>query len=309
MEVVANPIKQDGAVEDLFTRVDGLRIHYRRAGSGRPLLLVHGLVGSARNWNRNIEDLARGATVYAIDLPNMGESDRLAGLDSSLEASADRLARWMDTIGLDEADVAGHSHGGAVAMMLAARHPHRVDKLMLFAPANPYCDLSREIVRFYKTRIGYCLANLIPRLPAFVQLTGLRYVYGNPARVRMEVLKGYTAGLATPGTVDHVLGIVRRWYIDMELLRSELSKLIDRPTLLIWGDRDRTVGLSSARQLHKLLPQSKLLIVPGAGHIPFEEDPEVCNRAMRQWLSTPATAALASAVRTRKAVLRTLEAI
>ena len=304
----ANAI-QHGGVEDLFVLVDGLRIHYRRAGSGRPLLLVHGLVGSARNWNLNIEELAREATVYAIDLPNMGESDRLPGLDSGLEASADRLARWMDVMGIEEANVAGHSHGGAVAMMLAARHPQRVDKLMLFAPANPYCDRSREIVRFYTTRVGYWLANLIPRLPAFIQLTGLKYVYGNPARVRMDALKGYTAGLATPGTVDHVLGIVRRWYIDMESLRSALPKLRDRPALLVWGDRDRTVGLSSARQLHKVLPLSKLVTIPGAGHIAFEESPEICNQAMQKWLSTPVQAVATARAGRRKRALRRLEAI
>src|SRR6202012_5029277 len=88
-------------VEDLFVLVDDLRIHYRRTGSGRPLLLIHGLVGSAMNWNRNIQELGRDATVYAIDLPNMGESDRHRGLDAGLEASADRLARWMDAVGLE----------------------------------------------------------------------------------------------------------------------------------------------------------------------------------------------------------------
>ena len=305
---VSSTMKSD-SVEDSFVLVDNLRVHYRRAGSGRPLLLIHGLVGSAMNWNRNIQELGRDATVYAIDLPNMGESDRRRGLDAGLEASADRLARWLDAVGLEEVDVAGHSHGGAIAMMLAARHPNRVGKLMLFAPANPYCDLSREIVRFYTTRIGSWLANLIPRLPALVQLNGLKYVYGNPSRVRMDALRGYTAGLSTPGTVEHVLGIVRHWYVDMESLRSALDTLIDRPMLLVWGDRDRTVGMSSARQLHHLLPHSKLIIVPGAGHIAFEEEPEFCNQAMRQWLLTPAAPAASTPARSRQQGVLTLETI
>src|SRR5207245_5106801 len=106
--------------------------------SGRPLLLIHGLVGSARNWRQNIEELSGSATVYAIDLLNMGQSARVPGLDATLEATADYLARWMDAVGLAEVDVAGHSHGGAIAMLLAAHHPQRVGKLILFAPANPF---------------------------------------------------------------------------------------------------------------------------------------------------------------------------
>src|SRR6202453_2433255 len=115
-----------------------MKVHYQRAGSGRPLLLLHGLVGSAKNWRRNIDFLSQDSDVYAIDLFNMGESERVPGLDAGLEATADRLATYMDAIGLDEADIAAHSHGGSVAMMLAARHPERVGRLILFAPANPF---------------------------------------------------------------------------------------------------------------------------------------------------------------------------
>jgi 4,5:9,10-diseco-3-hydroxy-5,9,17-trioxoandrosta-1(10),2-diene-4-oate hydrolase len=272
-------------VEDLFVQVDGVRVHYRRAGSGPPLLLIHGLVGSARNWNRNIEGLSRDATVYAIDLLNMGESDRVPGLDAGLEATADFVAHWMQAVGLTEVDVAGVSHGGAIAMTLASRHPAQVRKLILFAPANPFCDLGRQLIAFYKTRPGQWLARLIPSLPRFVKATALGRMYGDPSHVTQEALEGYTDGLAIPGTVDHVLAIVRRWYVDMGLLRSALPRLANRSVLMIWGDRDRAVGLSSARELQQVLPNSQLIVLPGAGHLAFEEAADVCNRAMRDWLA------------------------
>ncbi len=272
-------------MEDLFVKVDGVRVHYRRAGSGPPLLLIHGLVGSARNWNRNIEDLSRHATVYAIDLLNMGESDRVADLDAGLEAAADFIARWMHVLGIDQADVAGASRGGAISMTLAARHPQRVGKLILFAPANPYCNLGRTLIAFYTTRPGQWLARLIPSLPRFVKATALGRMYGDPSHVTQESLEWYTDGLAIPGTVDHVLAIVRRWYVDMGLLHSALPRLASRSMLMIWGDRDRAVGLSSARELQQVLPNSQLLVVPGAGHLAFEERAEVCNQAMRDWLA------------------------
>ena len=283
-------------IEEHFGAVDGLRIHYQRAGSGPPLLLIHGLVGSALNWRLNIEELSKDSTVYAIDLLNMGQSDRVPGLDAGLEATANAIVRWMDTVGLDRVDVVGHSHGGAVAMMLAAQHPERVSKMILFAPANPFCDLGRQLISFYKTRPGHLLAKLIPVLPTFIKATALGRMYGDPSRATRASLEGYIAGLATPGSVDHVLQIVQRWYADMALLRSAMARLATFPALLIWGDRDRAVGLSSAEQLRQWMPQAELLVLPGVGHIAFEEMPEICNRAMREWLTGPIDPAQRAAV-------------
>lgn len=274
-------------IEEAFVVVDGAKIHYQRAGTGRPLLLLHGLVGSAKNWRRNISFLSRHSSVYAIDLFNMGQSERVPGLNAGLEATADRLAASMNALGLDEADIAAHSHGGAVAMMFAARHPGRVRRLILFAPANPFCDLGNQLIRFYQTRFGIWFARLIPFFPRMLKATALSRMYGDPSRVSRDALDGYTQGLHIPGTVDHVLQIVQRWFVDMGLLRSALAELEAKPTLLIWGDRDRAVGLSSARELQRTLPQSRLIVLPGVGHIPFEEMPDICNRAMRDWLISP----------------------
>jgi 4,5:9,10-diseco-3-hydroxy-5,9,17-trioxoandrosta-1(10),2-diene-4-oate hydrolase len=274
-------------IEEAFVLVDGMKVHYQRAGTGRPLLLLHGLVGSAKNWRRNISFLSRDSNVYAIDLFNMGESDRIPGLNAGLEATADRLAASMDALGLEEADIAGHSHGGAIAMMFAARHPDRVRRLILFAPANPFCDLGNQLIRFYQTRTGIWFARRIPILPRMLKATALSRMYGDPSRVTLGSLEGYTEGLHIPGTIDHVLQVVQRWFVDMGLLRSALTGLASKPTLLIWGDRDRAVGLNSGRELQRTLPHSSLLVLPGVGHIAFEEMPDVCNQAMRDWLLNP----------------------
>ncbi len=275
------------SIEDGYAVVNGAKIHYQRAGTGRPLLLLHGLVGSAKNWRHNISFLSRDSSVYAVDLFNMGQSERVPGLDAGLDATAERLAAFMDAVGLDEADIAAHSHGGAVAMMFAARHPDRVRRLILFAPANPFCNLGHQLIRFYQTPLGIWFARKIPFLPRMLKATALSHMYGDPSRVSPDALDGYTQGLHIPGTVDHVLQIVQRWFVDMGLLRSALAELVAKPTLLIWGDRDRAVGLSSARELQRTLPQSRLLVLPGVGHIPFEEMPDVCNQAMRDWLVNP----------------------
>jgi pimeloyl-ACP methyl ester carboxylesterase len=269
-------------VEESTVSVDGMRLHYSRAGQGPALVLVHGLVGSSKNWDQNIRFLARFRTVYALDLANMGASERVAGIDPGLEASADRIVSCMDALDISRADIAGHSHGGAISMMLAARHPERVRRLVLFAPANPFCDLGKPLIRFYSTRLGTCFARMVPRLPRLLHKTALSRMYGDPKRVRDGALEGYTEGM-NQGTVDHILGIVRGWSGDMLALREVLSQLAGLPMLLIWGDRDRAVGLSSGQRLSKLLG-AQLMVIPGVGHLPFAETPEVCNRAVREWL-------------------------
>ena len=274
-------------IEDVDVIVDGVKVHCQRSGAGRTLLLLHGLVGSAKNWRQNIRFLARDRSVYAVDLFNMGESERVPGLDAGLEATADRLVAFLDAAGIGEADIAAHSHGGAVAMMVAARHADRVRSLILFAPANPFCEAGHPLIRFYQTRFGGWFARQIPWLPRSLKAAALRGMYGDPSRVPDGALEGYIEGLHIPGTIDHVMRIVQRWFVDMGLLRSALAAVAAKPVLLIWGDRDRAVGVRSGVELQKALRQSKLIVLPGVGHIPFEEMPEVCNQAMGEWLASP----------------------
>jgi pimeloyl-ACP methyl ester carboxylesterase len=270
--------------EDAFVDVLGARVHYLQAGTGRPMLLIHGLAGSCFNWRRNIDALAQEFSVYAIDLVNMGQSDRVPGLDAGLEATADRIALIMTALGLEEADIAGHSHGGAVALMLAARYPKRVRSLILFAPANPYSNASDFLVRFYSTFPGRLAARIGPYLPRRVQLIALERMYGDPERIVDGSLEGYVNGLRVPGTVGHVLSAVRVWFSDMAKLKSSLPRLAATPTLLVWGDCDRAVDPDSASRLRRVLRRSELCIVEGGGHVVFEEMPEQSNRIMLEWM-------------------------
>jgi pimeloyl-ACP methyl ester carboxylesterase len=268
--------------------------------------MIHGLVGSSSNWRRNIAALAQVASVYAIDQLNMGRSQRIAGLDAGLEATADRLAAFMDTLGIAQADIVGHSHGGAVALMLAARHPERVRSLILFAPANPFSRLDRIMVRVYSTPLGRVAATAAPFLPLGLQRFALGRMYGNPARIPDGCLQGYTEGLRVPGTIRHILGIVRCWFADMAALKTALPWVASIPTLLVWGDRDRAVDPASAIPLQRTLWRSELRILRGGGHILFEEMPGEANRIMLDWIGRDPASGLAFGVETnaRRSTMR-----
>jgi 4,5:9,10-diseco-3-hydroxy-5,9,17-trioxoandrosta-1(10),2-diene-4-oate hydrolase len=107
-------------------------------------------------------------------------------------------------------------------------------------------------------------------------------MYVDKRRVTPDALRGYTDGLNRE-SVEHTLGILRRWWDDMGVLRGRLAEVARVPTLLIWGEQDFAVGVGSGRQLAAALG-ARLLVIPGVGHLPFAERPEVCNPAVREWL-------------------------
>jgi pimeloyl-ACP methyl ester carboxylesterase len=271
-------------VESHFVETGGARVHYLRAGSGPPLLLIHGIIGGSGIFRRNIPALAAHATVYALDLLGMGRSDRVPGLAAGLEPAARRVLATMDALGLPETDIAAASHGGAVAMMLAAIAPERVRSLILFAPANPYSTKADWMLKLYNTVPGSAAARLAPLLPRWFQQLALRRMFGNPRRMPKGSVDTYREALRVPGTMPHVLAMVRCWFADMEKLRQMLPRIATAPTLLVWGDRDRVVSLESGRRLEQELA-AKLIVFPGGGHLVFDEFADEANRLMSDWLT------------------------
>ena len=85
--------------QEVFIDVAGARVHYLHAGNGKPIVLIHGLVGASENWRNNIDALARDASVYAIDLVNMGKSQRVGGPDAGLSATPNASSQsWTRSI-------------------------------------------------------------------------------------------------------------------------------------------------------------------------------------------------------------------
>jgi 4,5:9,10-diseco-3-hydroxy-5,9,17-trioxoandrosta-1(10),2-diene-4-oate hydrolase len=251
-----------------------MRMHTRCTGAGAPLVLVHGLLGAASCWDPAMRLLAERARVYAPDAIGIGRSERVPGLDAGLESSARRLAAWMDAERLSQADFVGTSHGGAVAMHFAALFPQRVRRLVLHAPANPFCEASRPQIRLACTPPGRWLARHLPVAPSWLHRTALTRMYGDPARLRPGSMREYVESLRVPGTTDYVLSVLGSWRQDMAALLPLLPGLRALPVHLLWGDMDRAVSYASALRLENVL-QAPLDLLPGLGHLPFEEAPEV----------------------------------
>lgn len=109
-------------------------------------------------------------------------------------------------------------------------------------------------------------------------------MYGDRGNIPADALEGYLAPLAKPGLFEHALSIVRTWTADLRELEMILPRLVNVPTLLMWGHKDPAVYASSAVRLQIFFANSKLIVFPGIGHLPYEECPEEFNRALIEFL-------------------------
>jgi pimeloyl-ACP methyl ester carboxylesterase len=272
--------------------IDGGQMRYLRAGSGPPLILLHGLMGYSFSWRFTMPALALHATVYAPDMLGAGFSDRPPGIDHSLRGTADRILRFAKNLGITWFDLLGTSRGGAVAMMAAAEclkseSGLRIRKLILVAPVNPFSRHGRLIAPLAGSRFGSrAFRRLVPYMDIFYPYFHGR-MYGDRGRIPPGTLEGYKAPLAKPGLFEHALSIVGTWTEDLGQLQEILPRLGGMPTLFMWGGKDTAVYASSAARLAKYFPDSKTIIFPGIGHLPYEECPGEFNRALIEFLIKP----------------------
>jgi pimeloyl-ACP methyl ester carboxylesterase len=187
-------------------------------------------------------------------------------------------------LALEKPIIVGHSHGGAVAMTFAAHRRDGLHALVLLAPAHPYSDESDLLIRFYLSVAGRLLAHMIPWFPKWIQIMALRRMEGPESHGTRERLRPYRENLRTPGTVRHLLRLLRTWHLDMSDLRRALRRPLDTPILILWGDFDRVVPHSTAAKLRAHLPQSELITLQGIGHLAAEESPRLVAGCVHAWV-------------------------
>lgn len=279
--------------EERWVDVDGCRVRYLIAGQGRPLLLIHGLLGYSFSWRFNFEVLGKVRSVYAIDLPGAGFTERPSDLACGLRESAERLWRFLDKLKIDKADVVGSSHGGALAMYMAAMRPEQITNLILVAPANPWSKAGKHLIWSFENRAGAAVMRaaysaMRAASPVAWQLGQsffLKRVYGDLERISPGTAEGYSAPLHDPRVLEYALQVVRSWRGDMNRLSALLERLSDLPVLLLWGTADGAVDPQSAYELKRRLPKSEVVMLEGVGHLPYEETPAEFNRVVLRFLA------------------------
>ena len=256
--------------------VDRMRIAYTRAGSGPPLVMLHGAPSDSRTWQWMIPDLARDHTVIAWDAPGFGKS---SDIDDGWRAPdfAHALAAFVAALGLERPHLVGHSFGTMVALSLFRQHRAVPGSLVLvggyagWAGSLPPNEVARRLQMFLamaelgdefdpKSYPGL-FSELIPA-DREIALTTMMRDNVRPATIR-------AAG-----------------YIGAETDLRPVLPTIDIPTLVLHGAADARSPLANAEALHAAIPASQLVVLPRLGHACVVEDPEACSAEIRRFVNT-----------------------
>jgi poly(3-hydroxyoctanoate) depolymerase len=258
-------------------QVDGLRIRVAERGTGRPLLLLMGIGGNIEMWapfERALD--GRPVRTITVDAPGTGGSEAYA-FPRRMRGLARTIEHVLDALGHDRVDVLGVSFGGVLAQQLAHQAPERVRRLVLAAtgpglggvPASPRVLLALATPRRY-------------RQPDYFRQVAGR-IYGGAARHDPDsTLHGSLARFTHAPSLAGYLA--QLWAISGWTSLPWLHRLRP-PTLVLAGDDDPIVPLANGRILHRLIPDSRLHVVPGGGHLFLLDRPKEIAAVVADFLA------------------------
>ncbi|MHB8589269.1 MAG: alpha/beta fold hydrolase [Candidatus Dormibacteraceae bacterium] len=273
-------------------------VHYLDfGGTGRPLLMVHGLGGSALNWMAVGPEIAKSYHALALDLAGFGQTPLFRRL-AAVGANAELVHDFIENVISEPVVIMGNSMGGHIAVLEAAVHPSWVNAAILVDPAIPGVHVTRP----EPARLGVMAALTIPGLAEIlldrrVRVLGpeglvhetLAIVCADPSRVPTDVVEAHIrlmrerdklgrqngrAFLQASRSIGLRMADPRFW-IQVAKVRA--------PTLVVHGSLDALIPLAAARELARRRPDWTLEVLEGVGHVPMMERPEMFMSALNAW--------------------------
>lgn len=242
-----------------------MRLNSVVSGSGRPLLILHGLFGSSGNWQSIARRLARSFSVHALDLRNHGSSPWFT--DMSYPSMAADVLEYMRHRGIEKALIVGHSMGGKVAMEMALSAPEQVEGLLVLDIAPSAYDRAHDHI------LDGMLAVDVPSLQTRDEADGQLAAFIPEPRVRQFLL----TNLRRQGGGGY------EWRLNLEAIAATYDNLLadvakgrvsQAPALFLRGDRSDHIGPTEERAIMEAFPRAKIETVPDAGHWLGADAPE-----------------------------------
>ena len=268
----------------------GQTVTYRRAGAGPAILMVHGITSSSRTWRNVIPGLAEDYDVIAPDLLGHGRSGKPRG-DDSLGAYASGLRDLLAVLDVDRVTVVGHSLGGGIAMQFAYQFPERLERLVLVDSGGLGEEVSLVLRAATLPGAEFVLPLLFGPIPRTAGRT-IGKVLGKLGMRASANTRGLAEGLDSLGDAAARRAFVHtaRSVIDPAGQRVDARDRLylsrDVPTMLIWGECDRIIPVAHGRGAHELMPHSRFEVFPGAGHFPFNDDPDRFVEVLGDFIAT-----------------------
>ncbi|MEY9963223.1 pimeloyl-ACP methyl ester carboxylesterase [Streptacidiphilus sp. MAP12-16] len=271
-----------------------------------PAVFVHGLGGSTQNWALLMDQLAGDVDGHAVDLPGFGQSPPPDDADLSVSAHMRAVVDYLELSARGPVHLFGNSLGGAVATRLAALRPDLVRTLTLISPALPELPpqpTALPTALLAMPGVPGLFGRLVRGQPVEQQTEALLDLcYGDPGLIdaerRQEMVAEYRRRMALPYTMDVLArtarGIVRAYTERGSQALWRQAELVSVPVLLVYGLKDKLVSYRMARRAGQAFWNSRLLVLPEAGHVAMMEYPELVAQQFRELLAETARGAVAA---------------
>lgn len=248
--------------------------HYVRQGSGEPLVLVHGFLGGAPMWSAQIDCLSKHFDVIAPELCGYGSNSGLKS-DTSINGFANELLAQLSDIGVEQFHLLGHSMGGMIVQQMTANAPDRVKSLICFGtgPQGVLPDRFETIDASRKRFSSHGVASTVKQIASKWFIAG-------------EQAKGYDLCCKLGAGVSETTALNGLTAMETWDGRAALA-LIKQPTLVLWGDSDRSYGWEQTAALWNGIENSSLAVLPSSGHNAHMEKPEIFNAILEDFLPKP----------------------
>jgi 2-hydroxy-6-oxonona-2,4-dienedioate hydrolase len=253
-----------------YTEVAGARTRYLEAGSGEPLILLHGTGGHLEAYCRNLGVLSRHFRVIAYDMLGHGYTDK-PDVPYTVDVHTDHLLALMDSMGIDRAHLSGESLGAWVAGWAAAYHPDRISKLLLNTPGN--VTNKPEVMKSLKESSLRAVREASPETVR----QRVEWLFYDTSLVTDELVWMRYKIYTQPGFLKAMENIVALQEPEIRARYAwgpEWVGKIQNETLLLWTSHDPTGGVEEAELLLEWLPNARLEVIEEAGHWPQWEKPE-----------------------------------
>ncbi|MEA2640996.1 MAG: 2-hydroxymuconate-semialdehyde hydrolase [Chloroflexota bacterium] len=264
-------------------RAAGVETNYHEAGSGAPVILIHGSgpgVSAYANWRLAIPDLAEKLHVFAYDQLGFGYSEIPANHQYGLERWVEHLVEFMRAVGLERAHLVGNSMGAGVALAAAVKYPQMVDRLVLMGAMGVNFPITDGLDAVW----GY--EPSVPNMKGLIDL----FAY-NRALVTDELAEIRYRASIRPGLQEAFSSMFpaprQHGVEDMARYEAQISKL-QNPSLVVHGREDRVIPLENSFKLLKLLPNAQLHVFGHCGHWTQIEHAKAFNRIVRDFLAEDA---------------------
>jgi pimeloyl-ACP methyl ester carboxylesterase len=266
------------AITEKFVELGHGKTRYFEAGTGYPTILIHGagFLSGADGWLGVMGPLAERFRVLSIDCLNWGPGD-VFDQEFSFAYLVDHVREFMDALGIEKANIVGHSMGGWIATLMGYESPDRINKLVLVAAGGTATRPLQNMVEF--------------KVPSTEQINNQ---IGPRAKIADEIgldgkhiMQTYLDKAAAPEQGEAFAKVMKHMTNPMTRPRyNTLRRLahINVPTLIVWGDKDATNDVSMAHELHDGIKGSKLVVFEGIGHGVPQEAPDQFVKALNEFL-------------------------